>query len=57
MVDTDIDVRITDVPLNVRQPDVAVSRGVPDSERLYSRSTPAGSRWKTRSHSTCGSVN
>ena len=37
MVDTDIDVRITDVPLNIRQPDVTVSRCIPDSERLYSR--------------------
>jgi len=37
MVDTDIDIRITDVPLNIRQPDVTVSRCLPDSERLYSR--------------------
>jgi Uma2 family endonuclease len=36
MVDTDIDVRITDVPLNVRQPDVTVSRCIPDDQRLYS---------------------
>lgn len=36
MVDTDIDVRITDVPLNVRQPDVTVSRCLPDDQRLYS---------------------
>lgn len=36
MVDTDIDVRITDVPLNVRQPDVTVSRCLPDNQRLYS---------------------
>jgi Uma2 family endonuclease len=37
MVDTDIDMRITDVPLNIRQPDVTVSRCLPDDERLYSR--------------------
>ena len=37
MVDTDIDVRIADVPLNIRQPDVTVSRCIPDNERLYSR--------------------
>jgi Uma2 family endonuclease len=36
MVDTDIDVRITEVPLNVRQPDVTVSRCIPDDQRLYS---------------------
>jgi Uma2 family endonuclease len=36
MIDTDIDVRITDVPLNVRQPDVTVSRCIPDDQRLYS---------------------
>ena len=35
MIDTDIDVRITDVPLNVRQPDVTVSRCIPDDRRLY----------------------
>lgn len=36
MIDTDIDIRITDVPLNVRQPDVTVSRCIPDDQRLYS---------------------
>lgn len=36
MIDTDIDVRITDVPLNVRQPDVTVSRCISDDQRLYS---------------------
>jgi Uma2 family endonuclease len=36
MIDTDIDVRITDVPLNVRQPDVTVSRCIPDDQRPYS---------------------
>jgi Uma2 family endonuclease len=36
MIDTDIDVRTTDVPLNVRQPDVTVSRCIPDDQRLYS---------------------
>jgi len=36
MIDTDIDVRITDVPLNIRQPDVTVSRCIPDDQRLYS---------------------
>jgi len=36
MIDTDIDVRVTDVPLNVRQPDVTVSRCIPDDQRLYS---------------------
>jgi Uma2 family endonuclease len=35
MVDTDIDVRITGVPLNFRRPDVTVYRGIPDDERLY----------------------
>ena len=37
MVDTDIDVRITDAPLNVRQSDVTVSRCLPDNQRLYTR--------------------
>jgi Uma2 family endonuclease len=36
MVDTDIDVRITDVPLNFRRPDVTVYRCIADNERLYS---------------------
>ena len=36
MTGTDIDVRIIDVPLNVRQPDVTVSRCIPDGQRLYS---------------------
>jgi Uma2 family endonuclease len=37
MVDTDIDVRITDVPLNFRRPDVTVYWCIADDERLYSR--------------------
>jgi Uma2 family endonuclease len=37
MVDTDIDVRITDVPLNFRRPDVTVYRCIADDERLYNR--------------------
>lgn len=36
MVDTDVDVRITDVPLNFRRPDISVYRGIPDDARLYS---------------------
>jgi Uma2 family endonuclease len=36
MVETDIDVRITDVPLNFRRPDITVYRCVPDEARLYS---------------------
>jgi Uma2 family endonuclease len=36
MVETDIDVRITDVPLNFRRPDVTVYRCIADDERLYS---------------------
>jgi Uma2 family endonuclease len=39
MVETDIDVRITDVPLNFRRPDVTVYRCVPDDARLYSPET------------------
>jgi len=35
MVETDVDVRITDVPLNFRRPDVTVYRCIPDDERLY----------------------
>jgi Uma2 family endonuclease len=35
MVDTDIDVRITDVPLNFRRSDVTVYRCIADDERLY----------------------
>jgi Uma2 family endonuclease len=37
MVESDIDVRITDVPLNFRRPDVTVYRCIADDERLYSR--------------------
>jgi Uma2 family endonuclease len=37
MVDTDVDVRITDVPLNFRRPDVTVYHRMADDERLYSR--------------------
>jgi Uma2 family endonuclease len=36
MIDTGIDVRITDVPLNFRRPDVTVYRCIPDDVRLYS---------------------
>lgn len=36
MVETDIDVRMSDVPLNFRRPDVTVYRCIPDDERLYS---------------------
>jgi Uma2 family endonuclease len=36
MVETDIDVRITDVPLNFRRPDITVYRCIADDERLYS---------------------
>jgi Uma2 family endonuclease len=39
MVDTDIDVRITDVPLNFRRPDISVYRCIPDDARLYSTDT------------------
>jgi Uma2 family endonuclease len=35
MVETDADVRISDVPLNVRRPDVTVYRCLPDDRRLY----------------------
>ena len=36
MVETDIDVRIADVPLNFRRPDITVYRCIPDEARLYS---------------------
>jgi Uma2 family endonuclease len=36
MVETDIDVRIADVPLNFRRPDISVYRCIPDDARLYS---------------------
>ena len=39
MVETDIDVRITDVPLNSRRPDITVYRCIPDDARLYSSET------------------
>jgi Uma2 family endonuclease len=39
MVETDIDVRFSDVPLNFRRPDVAVYRCIPDDVRLYSPDT------------------
>jgi Uma2 family endonuclease len=35
MVETDVDVRISDVPLNFRRPDVTVYRCLPDDGRLY----------------------
>lgn len=35
MVETDVDVRISDVPLNFRRPDVTVYRRLPDGRRLY----------------------
>lgn len=36
MVETDVDVRITDVPLNFRRPDVTVYNCIADDSRLYS---------------------
>jgi Uma2 family endonuclease len=39
MVETDIDVRITDVPLNFRRPDITVYRCIADDVRLYSSET------------------
>jgi Uma2 family endonuclease len=39
MVETDIDVRITGVPLNFRRPDISVYRCIPDGARLYSTDT------------------
>lgn len=39
MVETDIDVRFSDVPLNFRRPDVTVYRRIPDDARLYSGDT------------------
>lgn len=35
LVETDVDVRISDVPLNFRRPDVTVYRCLPDDRRLY----------------------
>jgi Uma2 family endonuclease len=35
MVETDVDVRISDVPLNVRRPDLTVYRCLADDRRLY----------------------
>jgi Uma2 family endonuclease len=35
MVETDVDVRISDVPLNFRRPDLTVHRCLPDDRRLY----------------------
>ncbi|MFD0683407.1 Uma2 family endonuclease [Actinomadura fibrosa] len=39
MVEGDIDVRFSDVPLSFRRPDVVVYRCIPDHERLYSKDT------------------
>ncbi|MEO3787753.1 Uma2 family endonuclease [Actinocorallia sp. B10E7] len=39
MVETDVDVRISDVPLNLRRPDVIVYRCLPDDRRLYAGDT------------------
>lgn len=39
MVETDIDVRFSDVPLNFRRPDITVYRCIPDDARLYSSET------------------
>jgi Uma2 family endonuclease len=36
MVENDVDVRITDVPLNLRRPDITVYRCIADDARLYS---------------------
>lgn len=35
MVETDVDVRISDAPLNFRRPGVTVYRCLPDGRRLY----------------------
>jgi Uma2 family endonuclease len=35
MVETDVDVRLSDVPLSLRRPDVVVYRRLDDEERLY----------------------
>lgn len=35
MVETDVDVRISDVPLNFRKPDVTLYRCLPDDRRLH----------------------
>ncbi len=35
MVETDVDVRISDVPLNFRRPDITVHRCLPNDRRLY----------------------
>jgi Uma2 family endonuclease len=39
MVETDVDVRISDVPLNFRRPDVTVYRCLPDDGSLYAQDT------------------
>jgi Uma2 family endonuclease len=39
MVATDVDVRLSDVPLSLRRPDVVVLRCLPNSARLYSSDT------------------
>lgn len=39
MVDTDVDVRISDVPLSLRRPDVIVYRCLEDDEKLYAGDT------------------
>jgi Uma2 family endonuclease len=39
MVETDVDVHISDVPLNFRTPDIAVYRCQPDDQRLYADDT------------------
>lgn len=39
MVETDIDVRFSDVPLNFRRPDIAVYTCIADDVRLYSEDT------------------
>lgn len=39
MVETDVDVRISDVPLNFRRPDVTVHRCLTDDRRLYADDT------------------
>lgn len=39
MVETDVDVRLSDIPLSLRRPDVVVYRCIPDNTRLYSADT------------------
>jgi Uma2 family endonuclease len=39
MVETDVDVRFSDVPLNFRRPDISVYRCLPDDRRLYAKET------------------